>query len=80
MTPETSQDSHRRAPHLAGEEREDRVNKDNRHKGASKPALQQRDWRRIHHSPLFWIGFFLLIVAIVFYVLSDDLSWRPQIH
>jgi hypothetical protein len=65
---------------LVGEEREERVNKDNRHKDAPKPALRQRDWRRIHHSPLFWVGFFLLMVAIAFYVLSDDLSWRPRIH
>jgi len=55
------------------------VNKVNHHKVEQKPA-RQRDWRRIHHSPLFWAGFFLLMVAIIFYVLSDDLSWRPRIQ
>ncbi len=58
----------------------ERVNKENRHKGALKPAVHQRDWRRIHHSRLFWVGFFLFLAAITFYVFSDDLSWRPGIH
>jgi len=34
----------------------------------------------IHHSLLFWAGFFLLLGAILFYVLSDDLSWVRQVH
>jgi hypothetical protein len=36
-----------------------------------------RDWRRIHHSPVFWIGIVMCLAAITIYVLSDDLSWRP---
>lgn len=43
-------------------------------------AKPQRDWRRIHHSPLFWVGFVLFAVAIAVYVLSEDLSWRPHLH
>jgi hypothetical protein len=42
-----------------------------------RPADQRRDWRRIHHSPLFWLGVGLCLAAIMIYVLSDDLSWRP---
>jgi hypothetical protein len=42
-----------------------------------KPAVPARDWRRIHHSPMFWIGVVLCLAAIMIYVLSDDLSWRP---
>jgi len=42
--------------------------------------LARRDWRHIHHSPLFWGGVFLFLTAISIYVLSDDLSWRPRIH
>jgi hypothetical protein len=38
---------------------------------------RRRDWRRIHHSPLFWIGVALFLAAIAVYVLSDDLAWRP---
>ncbi|NOJ42903.1 hypothetical protein [Bradyrhizobium australiense] len=37
----------------------------------------QLDWRRIHHSPIFWIGVVMCLAAISIYVLSDDLSWRP---
>jgi hypothetical protein len=36
-----------------------------------------RDWRQIHHSPMFWIGIAMCLAAIMIYVLSDDLSWRP---
>jgi hypothetical protein len=42
-----------------------------------KPAGRVRDWRRIHHSPAFWIGVVLCLAAIAIYVLSDDLTWRP---
>jgi hypothetical protein len=38
----------------------------------------RRHWRRIHHSPLFWTGFFLLSVAIIIYVLSDGFSLLPR--
>jgi hypothetical protein len=38
----------------------------------------KRNWRRIHHSPMFWIGIVLCLAAIAIYVLSDDLSWRPR--
>jgi len=45
---------------------------------ASAPRASRRDWARIHHSPLFWVGVFLCLVAIAVYVLSDDLSWTPR--
>jgi hypothetical protein len=45
-----------------------------------KDTGRRRDWRRIHHSPLFWFGFCLFLAAIAIYVLSDDLSWRPRVH
>jgi len=43
-----------------------------------EPVVRRRDWRRIHHSPLFWLGVVLCLAAIMIYVLSDDLSWRPH--
>jgi uncharacterized iron-regulated membrane protein len=46
---------------------------------APKPA-RRRDWRRIHHSLLFWVGLFLCLGAITIYVLTEDLSWRPRVH
>jgi hypothetical protein len=49
------------------------------HEDAPKPA-RRRDWRRLHHSPLFRIGILLCLAAIAIYVLTEDLSWRPPIH
>jgi hypothetical protein len=39
---------------------------------------KQLDVRRIHHSPLFWVGAVLFLAAIATYVFSDDLSWRSS--
>jgi hypothetical protein len=52
------------------------VNMKNGHTGAA--GARRRDWTRIHHSPLFWVGVFLCLAAIMVYVLSDDLSWTPR--
>ena len=43
-------------------------------------GAERRDWRRIHHSPVFWIGIVLCLAAIGIYVWSDDLAWRPHIE
>jgi hypothetical protein len=48
------------------------------HRERSKPAAPAPDWRRIHHSPLFWVGVVLFLAAISIYVLTNDLSWRPR--
>ncbi len=40
----------------------------------------RRGRRRLHHSPLFWIGAVLFLAAITFYFLSDDLALRPVVH
>ncbi|MDB5654517.1 MAG: uncharacterized protein JWQ94_2130 [Tardiphaga sp.] len=48
------------------------------HDDAAQPG--KRDWRRIHHSPLFWIGVAMCLAAILIYVLSDDLAWRPVVN
>lgn len=44
--------------------------------GHHHDASRRRDWRRIHHSPGFWVGVVLFLVAITIYVLSDDLALR----
>jgi hypothetical protein len=48
--------------------------------GRNLPAANERNWRRIHHSPAFWVGLVLCLAAITIYVWSDDLSWRPRIQ
>ena len=40
--------------------------------------VRRRNWKHIHHSPLFWAGLALCLMAISIYVLSGDLSWRPH--
>ena len=42
-----------------------------------KPQQDGRDWRKIHHSPLFWVGVAMCLAAIITYVMTDDLSWLP---
>ena len=39
-----------------------------------------RDWRRVHHSPWFWVGVAMFLVAILTYVFSEDLSLRPKLR
>lgn len=56
------------------------VNNQNHHREPQEPAGRRPGWRRLHHSPLFWMGAFLFLAAITIYVLTDDLSWRPRLH
>ena len=35
-------------------------------------------WRRVHHHWYFWVGLLLMLVAIVNYVMTEDLSWLPR--
>ena len=42
-----------------------------------KPQTTERDWTKVHHSPIFWVGVVMCLTAIMIYVLSDDLSWVP---
>lgn len=53
-------------------------NRHARHPGAARQEPARPNWRRLHHSKLFWAGLFLMLLAITIYVLSDDLAWRPQ--
>jgi hypothetical protein len=33
-------------------------------------------WQRVHHSWIFWVAVFLMLIAIIIYVMTGDLSWR----
>jgi hypothetical protein len=52
------------------------VNRENPHGGAPRPVVRSEE-RRIHHSPLFWVGVVMFLAAIVIYVWSEDLSRLP---
>jgi hypothetical protein len=54
------------------------MNSEDQNRNASD--AEKGDWRRIHHSPVFWVGIVLCLAAIAIYVWSDDLSWRPRVQ
>jgi hypothetical protein len=56
------------------------MTKEKHRKSASNAGASPRNSRPVPHSPLFWVGFVLILVAIAFYVLSDDLAWRPHLQ
>ena len=35
-------------------------------------------WRRVHHHWYFWVGMLLMLIAIVNYVMTEDLSGLPR--
>ncbi len=35
-------------------------------------------WKRAHHDWRFWVGVFFMSAAIIIYVMSGDLAWRPR--
>lgn len=37
-------------------------------------------WKRVHHDWRFWVAVFLMFAAMLIYVMSDDLAWRPRIQ
>jgi hypothetical protein len=53
-----------------------------RHHGESDPSgdheLRPPYWRRVHRDWKFWIALSLMLAAMVVYVMSDNLAFRPQ--
>ncbi len=35
-------------------------------------------WKMIHHSPFFWMAAFFILLAMVIYVGTQNLSFRPD--
>ena len=35
------------------------------------------DWKRMHHSPFFWVAACFIMLAMVIYVLTNDLAFWP---
>jgi len=56
------------------------VERNDHRDGKLKSAVRQRDWKRIHHSPMFWAGVLLFVMAVTIYVLSDNLAWQPRLQ
>jgi hypothetical protein len=32
-------------------------------------------WKRVHHSWIFWVAVFLMLLAMISYVITGDLFW-----
>ncbi len=37
-------------------------------------------WKRAHTDWRFWIGIILMFVAMMVYVITGDLAWRPRLR
>ena len=37
-------------------------------------------WMRLHHDWRFWIAVILMFAAMMIYVTSGDLAWRPRLQ
>jgi len=48
------------------------------HAHVTSPHLPDPYWKRAHHDWRFWIGLFLMLLAITIYVLTEDLSLVPR--
>jgi hypothetical protein len=34
-------------------------------------------WKRMHHSPFFWVAACFILIAMTIYVMTGNLSFRP---
>jgi hypothetical protein len=49
------------------------------HGGPSAGTSPQRPyWRRMHHSPFFWVAAFFILLAMVIFVTTDGFLLRPR--
>jgi len=37
-------------------------------------------WTRVHRDRRVWVGVVLMLVAMMIYVMTGDLAWRPRNH
>ena len=50
------------------------------HGGPSTDAArpQKPYWKRMHHSPFFWVAAFFILVAMTIFVMTDGFLIRPR--
>ena len=49
------------------------------HNGKNFNKVHGVEAKPIHHRPIFWVGCVLVLIAVVIYVMSVDLSIQPVI-
>lgn len=47
------------------------------HDGGARPQHRPY-WKRMHQSPFFWVAAFFIMLAMTIYVMTDNLSIRPD--
>jgi hypothetical protein len=47
------------------------------HQHGGPDAAARPRWKRMHHSPFFWIAAAFILLAMIVYVVTGDLSFRP---
>lgn len=50
------------------------------HQHGGSPAAHRPPgprWKRMHHSPFFWVAAGFILLAMVIYVTTDNLALRP---
>ena len=45
--------------------------------GGPHAADYRPHWKRLHHSPFFWVAAFFILLAMVVYVTTNDLAFWP---
>jgi hypothetical protein len=49
------------------------------HGGPATGTSPQRPyWKRMHHSPFFWVAAFFILLAMVIFVTTDGFLLRPR--
>ena len=50
------------------------------HQHGGPDAASRPRWKRIHHSPFFWIAACFILLAMIVYVVTGDLSFGRAEH
>ena len=61
-------------------ERKDRERIAKHHGGphADGSSPQRPYWKRMHHSPFFWVAVFFILLAITIFITTDGFLLRPR--
>jgi hypothetical protein len=46
--------------------------------GGNRP--ERPYWKRLHHSPFFWVSLVFLLLGMLIFVATDSFVFRPRIH
>jgi hypothetical protein len=56
----------------------ERIQKHHGGPGAEAGTPHGPRWKRLHHSPFFWVAAFFILLAMAIFVLTDGFLIRPR--